>query len=147
MNHIELARKLGKGSKLSELVYLLDTENFEAFIEAINESPEDAKLVDKTHGGKEGEVLLIKAIKWSCYDCVKVLVVNGADVNSDSGLGMRENVFIMALKYHEYDIARYLLEHGADPKNGDYKWHLRTYGISTEADYDSILVKLKAETL
>ena len=147
MNHIELARQLGEGSKVSELVYLLDTEDFDAFVNAIKESPEDATLRGKTLGTQEGDVLIIKAIKWGCFECVKVLVDNGANVNADSGLGMRESIFLMALKFHEYDIALYLLEHGVDPKNGDYSWHLRTYGISTEADYDAVIDKLRAGTL
>ena len=147
MDHIELARQRGEGSKVSELVYLLDTEDFDAFIKSIKESPEDATLREKTLGTQEGDILIIKAIKWGCLECVKVLVENGANVNSDSGLGMRESIFLMALKFHEYDIALYLLDHGADPKNGDYSWHLRTYAISTEADYDVVIDKLRAGTL
>ncbi len=143
MNHIELARKLGKGSKISELVYLLDTENFEAFVKAIEASPESATLLGNVLGTRKGEVLLLKSIKWGCFECVKVLVDNGADVNADSGLGLKESIFIMALKYHEYKIALYLLNHGADPKNGDYLWHLRTYDMKTEADYDSLIDKLR----
>ena len=147
MDHIELARQIGEGSKVSELVYLLDTEDFEAFIKSIKESPEDATLRGKTLGTQEGDVLILKAIKWGCLECVKVLVENGANVNADSGIGMRESIFLMALKFHEYDIALYLLDHGVDPKNGDYSWHLRTYGIATEADYDVVIDKLGAGTL
>lgn len=147
MDHIELARQMGKGSKVSELVYMLDTENFEAFVRAIKESPEDATLRGKTLDTQEDDVLIIKAIKWGYLECVKILVENGANVNADSGLGMRESIFLMALKFHEYDISLYLLNHGAEPKNGDYSWHLRTYGISTEADYDVVIDKLRAGTL
>ncbi|NOR54809.1 MAG: hypothetical protein GQ531_01230 [Sulfurovum sp.] len=147
MDHIELARQRGEGSKVSELVYLLDTEKFNAFIKSIKESPEDATLRGMTLGTQEGDVLIIKAINWGCLECVKVLVDNGANVNADSGLGMRESIFLMALKLHKYDIALYLLNNGADPKNGDYSWHLRTYSISTEADYDAVIDKLRAGTL
>lgn len=149
MDDREIRKQISKNSKVGELAYLLDTEDFETFIKSIKESPKNATLREDTPLWGEGELLIRKAVQWGCLECVKVLVENGANVNED--MGMRESIFLYALKMHDYEIALCLLDHGAEPKNGDYGWHLRTFfnsdTLSREAEYDIIIDKLRAGAL
>lgn len=92
------------------------------------------------------EVLLSKAIQVDSFECAKVLIENGADVN-----GQGNNLLIRAIAFENFETARCLLDHGADPfagNNGsaDYSMELAPYskkGPLSEEAYLALLEKIK----
>ena len=71
---------------------------------------------------------LLYAVREDCFECVKVLVESGADVN----LPDPDNVspLILALINMRFDIASYLIEVGADVNQWDYYGRTPLYAVT-----------------
>jgi uncharacterized protein len=64
-----------------------------------------------TNGG--GLTPLVFAARENCFDCAKVLVEAGADVNQTTRYGW--TALLTAVQNNHYQLAKYLLDHGANP--------------------------------
>jgi ankyrin repeat protein len=119
---LELKSKYVKSVKhdsMSVLSFYIKDKNFRKF-KAVLESSNHH--IDQTHSN--GESLLTIAVKYSCYDIVKYLINNEANINI---LDNENNTPLHhALKNKNYKIANLLIENKADeyiPNNrGQTPW-------------------------
>lgn len=90
-----------------------------AVVDSLIRNGADVNAVLTGEDGVDDTSPLMKAISCGSYDCVKLLVENGADLEYTSSKGSRETALLLSVPCGSTNITSYLLQQGADPKAKD----------------------------
>jgi len=145
MSARDVAKKLGQNLEVFDLRNLLLEGETDKFLDALKQSP---ALASTPLDEKNGEVLLLVAIKCNNTECAKALIDSGANI--DQMDMFRKSLILETIQCELFELSQYLIEKGAayDPGSvGDYGRHLSPKyaqdGLLSEDEYNSLIDNIK----